>query len=161
MSQTSRRPRPRPRRAPRRLPRPRPLEEKTAWLEAKFDGLVDLVLESAPYSKIYVQFEKNISGMVGMAEKMGTMLMCQKRKSRDKQTRLPSEVWHLILTEFGGWDPKQHQDSIPMFSRINKPAPESAESIWYTYTTEIDSFKKKLEHAEACRDTMKRFINIL
>jgi hypothetical protein len=133
--------------------RPRPLEEKTAWLEAKFDGLVDWAVASKPF---YPKFEMAIAGTVTMAEKIGTMAMCRKR-CRKPLLRLPSEVWHLILTEFGGWDPQTHQQYV---CAPSKPLLTAAE-VWDLYTTETELYAQRVCEATESRDIMKRFIKIM
>jgi len=135
-------------------PRPRPLEEKIAWLEGKFDGLVEEAVGSKPF---YPNFEKAISGMVGMAENIGIVAMCRKRTRKPPLLRLPSEVWHLILTEFGGWDPQTHQ---PYVCAPSQPLLAAAQ-IWDIYTRETDLYAKRVAKAEENRDIMKRFIRII
>ena len=136
--------------------RPRPFNENLTHLERKFDSIVTLAKDSTPFNKA---FEDAMTDMVRMAEHVGVLILTQKRH-KAAMPRLPSEVWHFMLTEFGGVNVDQ-QNHIPiMFLRPIQgflPLPV----IWDIYTSQTTLYAERVKYAEDCRDCMKRFLHIM
>lgn len=160
-------------------PRPRPLTKNMTHLEDKFDSLVKMARDAKPF---YKSFENGMQDAVHVAEISGVMLMAQKRvktlattktkaktkaKTKTKAKaipRLPSEVWHYMLTEFGGIKAEEHQHVGMMF--LPYPTPKvkpvfSAAYLWELYTTQTKEYKESVSSAEECCNFMKRYMRII
>ncbi len=141
-------------------PRPRPFTKNMTQLEEKFEGLVTTALGSKPFNQ---SFENVMASTVCMAQHVGIMILTQKRlKAAAAATavmpRLPSEVWHLMLMEFGGICADQH---IPIMFLPLSPPILGAPVIWDLYTTHMALYHVRVADAKECRNCMKRFMRFL
>ncbi len=139
--------------------RPRPLTQNMTYLENKFDGLVATALGSKPFNQ---NFLNAMAGPARMAQHVGVMILVQKRH-KAAMPRLPSEVWHLMLMEFGGISAKDHQ-YVPIMFLPSPPPPLPSPPpplLWDLYTTHMALYAERVADAEECRDCMKRFMHII
>jgi hypothetical protein len=104
-----------------------------------------------------------------MAQKRVKALATTKTKAKAKAKakaipRLPSEVWHYMLTEFGGIKAEEHQHVGVMF--LPYPTPKvkpvfSAAYLWELYITHTKEYKESVASAEECCNFMKRYMRII
>jgi len=142
---------------PQPQPRSRPFNENLTHLENKFDSIVTLAKDSTPFNKA---FKNAMADMVRMAEHVAVVILTQKRH-KNAMPRLPSEVWHFMLTEFGGVNADQHQHIPIIFLRPTIKGFFPLPVIWDIYTTETTMYDQRVKEAEDCRDIMKRFTRII
>lgn len=136
--------------------RPRPYSKNLSYLEAKFDGIYEYAVAS---ETINATFKDSMASIVSKAQIVGTMLLCRQRR-RHSVPRLPSEVWHLMLMEFGA--PTLTCDHIPIMY-LQKPIPTAMvmPTVWDIYTTHTSIYLEEIEEAKKNRDIMKRFMRMI
>lgn len=145
----------------RTRPRPRPLTKNMTHLEDKFDSLVKMAKDAKPF---YKSFENGMKDAVHVAEISGVMIMAQKRTRAKAKPRLPPEVWHYMLTEFGGIKAEEHQHVPLMFLSYPIPKPKpvfTTAHMWELYTTQTEQYKESVSSAEECCNFMKHFMRII
>ena len=132
----------------------KPLTLNISTIEDKAHALVT----NAKYARTsYIQqYEKLMKDHLENHDKIKIFLLCYKR-NRNNLPRLPSEIWNLILMEFGG-DSRPLIYSFTISKQISTNSRHKMDQIWSLYHWYISQYDINIEKEKKSCDIIIQYI---
>ena len=102
------------------------------------------------------QYKKLIGEHLNTSNKMGLWILSHKRNHMNIP-RLPSEIWNLVLMDFGG-NETPLINAYTISKQISKDSDYKMDQIWYLYHKRISECDMDVEKAQNDCDKIMDFI---